>query len=162
MQLQKAKSGLGAIATDCDVNRLTDSEWNELSKAWLDSKVLVVRGQTLTIDQFLAHSRRLGRLKPHRVRKTRHPEHPELTVMGVNIKTTDGKVDTSILQRGGDWHTDGPWDKEIVKATQLYALEIPSVGGDTLFADMSAACEALPRSLKGRIEPMRVEFAYGH
>ena len=161
MQLQKAKSGLGAIATDCDVTRLTDSEWDELYKAWLDSKVLVVRGQTLTIDQFLAHSRRFGRLKPHRVRKTRHLEHPELTVMGVKIKTTDGKVDTSILQRGGDWHTDGPWDTEIVKATQLYALEIPSVGGDTLFADMSAAYEALPRSLKERLEPMRVEFAYG-
>ena len=161
MRLDTPESGLGVIATGCDVSKLAPGDWEALYDAWLEHKVLVVRGQRLGIEQFLAHSRRFGRLKPHRVRKTRHPEHPELTVMGMNIKTADGKIDTSILQRGGDWHTDGPWDTEIVKATQLYAVEIPSSGGDTLFADMCAAYESLPGALKERIDAMQVEFVYG-
>lgn len=161
MRLETPESGLGVIATDVDVNDLAPAGWDALYKAWLDHNVLVVRGQKLTIDQFLAHSRRFGRLKPHRVRKTRHPEYPELTVMGVNMKSADGTVDTTLLQRGGDWHTDGPWDTEIVKATQLYALEVPSVGGDTLFSDMYAAYENLPDALRKRIAGKDVEFAYG-
>lgn len=161
MRLENPGTGLGVIATEVDVNDLTPTEWDALYEAWLEHGVLAVRGQKLSIEQFLAHSRRFGRLKPHRVRRTRHPEHPELTVMGVNIKSSDGKVDTSVLQRGGEWHTDGPWDTEVVKATQLHALEIPSEGGDTLFADMRVAYERLPDSLKERIEGMQVEFRYG-
>jgi taurine dioxygenase len=161
MHLETPQSGLGVIATDTDVANLAPADWERSYQAWLEHKVLVVRGQKLSIEQFLDYSRRFGRLKPHRVRKTRHPEYPELTVMGVNTKTAEGKIDSSIFQRGGEWHTDGPWDTDIVKATQLYGLEVPSVGGDTLFADMSAAYDNLPAELKTRIANLNVEFAYG-
>jgi taurine dioxygenase len=161
MHLATTDTGLGAIATEVDVSHLAPADWDALYRAWLERGVLVVRGQKLDIESFLDYSRRFGRLKPHRVKKTRHPDHPELTVMGVNTKTADGKVDTSIFQRGGDWHTDGPWDTEVVKATQLYALAVPSVGGDTLFADMYAAYDNLPDALKTRIENMQAEFVYG-
>ena len=123
--------------------------------------MLVVRGQTLTIEEFLAYSRRFGRLKPHRVKKTRHPEHPELTLMGVGTRKPDGKVDQAIYDRGGGWHTDSPWDTEICKGTQLYGIAIPSRGGDTLFASMYEAYDALPESLKKRIEGLKAEHAYG-
>lgn len=161
MRLEASGTGLGVIATDVDVNELEPQDWKALYEAWLEHGVLAVRGQSFGIEQFLRYSGRFGRLKPHRVRKTRHPDYPELTVMGVNIKSADGKVDTSVLQRGGEWHTDGPWDREIVKATQLFALEIPSAGGDTLFADMRVAYERLPQRLKDRIDGMQVEFRYG-
>ena len=59
-----------------------------LYRTWLDSVVMVVRDQTLTKEEFLSYSRRFGRLKPHRVRKTRDPEHPELTVMGIAIQVS--------------------------------------------------------------------------
>jgi taurine dioxygenase len=121
--------------------------------------VLVVRGQTLSKTDFLAYSRRFGRLKPHRVKRTRDPEHPEITLMGVT--TGNSASDKLVLDRGQGWHTDGPWDSEICKATQLYALEIPSYGGDTLFASMHAAYDALPEQLKTRIAPLKVEFGYG-
>jgi Taurine catabolism dioxygenase TauD, TfdA family len=51
--------------------------WRALYDAWLAHNVLVVRGQDLGIEQFLAYSGLFGRLKPHRVRRTRHPEYPE-------------------------------------------------------------------------------------
>ena len=110
MKIDRPDPRIGAIATEVDVRTLSEADWNALYRAWLDGIVLVVRGQTLTIEEFLAYSRRFGRLKPHRVRKTRHPDHPELTLMGVGTRKPDGKVDKAIYNRGGGWHTNSPWD----------------------------------------------------
>src|SRR4051812_1340787 len=161
MKIDKPDRRIGAIATDVDVRSLSDSDWNALYRAWLDGIVLVVRGQSLTIPEFLAYSHRFGRLKPHRVRKTRHAEYPELTVMGLGTKKPDGKVNQTIYNRGGGWHTDSPWDTEICKGTQLYGVAIPSVGGDTLFASMYEVYESLPAELKQRLDGLKAEHAYG-
>src|SRR5580693_6841379 len=136
MKLERPDPRIGAIATDVDVRALSETDWSTLYRAWLDGIVLVVRGQTLGIEEFLAYSRRFGRLKPHRVKKTRHPQHPELTVMGVGTRKPDGQIDKTIYDRGGGWHTDSPWDTDIFLVTQQSAYEIPSYGGDTLFASM--------------------------
>ena len=161
MKIERPVPGIGAIATDVDVRVLSEADWNALYRAWLDGIVLVVRGQTLDIEQFLAYSRRFGRLKPHRVKRTRHAEFPELTVMGIGTRKADGQVDKTIYDRGGGWHTDSPWDTEVCKATQLYAIAIPSYGGDTLFASMYEAYETLPESLKRRIAGLKAEHVYG-
>jgi len=161
MKIERPHPAIGAIATDVDVRSLADADWTALYRAWLDGVVLVVRGQTLTIEEFLAYSRRFGRLKPHRVKKTRHPGHPELTVMGVGTRKPDGKVDRTIYDRGGGWHTDSPWDTEVCKGTQLYGIAIPSIGGDTLFASMYEAYATLPDALKKRIDGLKAEHVYG-
>ena len=161
MKLERPDPRIGAIASEVDVRTLSEADWNALYRAWLDGIVLVVRGQTLTMEEFLAYSRRFGRLKPHRVRKTRHPDHPELTLMGVGTRKPDGQVDQAIYNRGGGWHTDSPWDQDICKGTQLYGIAIPSTGGDTLFASMYDACENLPEGLKKRLEGLQAEHAYG-
>ena len=74
MKIDRPHPKIGAIATDVDVRALSDADWKSLYGAWLDSVVLVVRGQTLTTDEFLNYSRRFGRLKPH---------HRELGILGV-------------------------------------------------------------------------------
>jgi len=161
MKIERPDSRIGAIATDVDVRALSDADWKALYRAWLDGIVLVVRGQTLSIPEFLAYSRRFGRVKPHRVRRTRHPDYPELTVMGIGTRKPDGQVDKTIYDRGGGWHTDSPWDTEICKGTQLYGIAIPSTGGDTLFASMYEAYDTLPEPLKKRIERLKAEHVYG-
>ncbi len=161
MNIERPHPKIGAVASGVDVRALSDADWTALYRAWLDGVVLVVRGQTLTIEEFLAYSRRFGRLKPHRVKKTRHPEHPELTVMGLGTRKADGQVDKAIYDRGGGWHTDSPWDTEICKGTQLYGIAIPSVGGDTLFASMYEAYDTLPDRLKARIDGLKAEHVYG-
>ena len=60
MKIELPDPRIGAIATDVDVRALSESDWNTLYRAWLDGIVLVVRGQTLTIEEFLAYSRRFG------------------------------------------------------------------------------------------------------
>ena len=68
----------------------------------------------------------------------------------------------AIYRRGAEgWHTDGAYDQEPFKATQLYALAVPSTGGDTLFASMYAAYDALPPRLKQRLEGRQGAFTYG-
>src|SRR6267378_2273828 len=112
MKIDRPHPRIGALVTEVDVRHMSDADWSTLYRTWLDSIVLVVRGQTLTMEDFLAYSRRFGRLKPHRVRKTRHASYPELTVMGIGTKKPDGKVNQAVYNRGGGWHTDSPWDTE--------------------------------------------------
>ncbi len=160
MHIEPASPGVGAIATGVDLNRLEPSDWQALYDAWLDAGVLIVRGQDLDIDGFLGYGRRFGDIQPHPVEKTRHPDYPELTVMG-EARKKDGSLDQTIRTRGQSWHTDGPWDHRVCKATQLYGLAIPSVGGDTLFANMYMAYDALPAELKARIKDLDAHYVYG-
>lgn len=161
MKLEPSGSGIGVIVTEADATNLSAAEWNTLYQAWLEHGVLVLRNQELNVEDFLALGRKFGRVKPHRVKRTRDANFPELTVMGINTKKADGNVDKSIFSRGGEWHTDGPWDPDHCKATQLYSLEVPSTGGDTLFANMYAAYEDLPQQLKEKIKDLKAEFIYG-
>lgn len=162
MHIEPASAKVGVIVTDVDMTRMSDEEWRRLYQAWLDHLILVVRDQEFTIPQFLGVAERFGTLMPHVVKRTRHPDYPALTQMGLNTRKADGAIDKSVFARGQGWHTDGPWDtRGVCKATQLYGLEIPSVGGDTWFANMYASYEALPDTLKQRLEGVRAEYVYG-
>jgi taurine dioxygenase len=161
MKIEQASEGVGALVTGVDVSEMSGEEWDRLYQAWLDHCVLIIRDQHVDIEQFLDHGRRFGRVKPHLVRRSRHQDYPELTVMGIGTRRPDGSIDKSIYNRGGSWHTDGPWDQDGCKATQLYAREIPSYGGDTLFANMYMAYAALPDRLKHRIEGLEADYVYG-
>ena len=74
-------------------------------------------------------------------------------MLGVDKFGPDGQLDLAIYRRGAEgWHTDGAYDEEPFKATQLYALAIPSRGGDTLFASMYAAYARFRARLKERLD----------
>lgn len=161
LSIVRAEPRIGAIATGVDVNALADVEWGRLYQAWLDCNVLVIRGQRLTMEELLRFSRRFGRPKMHFAAKTRHAIYPELTEMGVRKTVASAEANRAIYNRGEGWHTDSPYDTEICKATALYALEIPSVGGDTAFSSQYASYEALPDALKQRIEGLKAKFYYG-
>ncbi len=153
---------IGAEILGVDVKALDDASFAAIYRAWLDANVVVVPGQELQIEDFLRYSRRFGLVHPHPSKSTRHPEHPEITVLGVDKFRPDGTLDQAIYRRGAEgWHTDGAYDQEPFKATQLYALAVPSRGGDTLFASMYAAYDALPQRLKERLEGRHGAFAYG-
>src|SRR6185295_19216326 len=160
MEIRKLQPRIGVEVTDVDVNQLDNASFQPIYQAWLESNILVVRGQLLTIEQFLAWSRRFGFLEPHLTKKNRHPDHPDLTVMD-NKAGGGAKADMVAVRRGVGWHTDLTFEKVTAKATQLYGIAIPSRGGDTLFANMYAAYEALPQRLKDRIAPLKAAYLYG-
>jgi len=153
---------VGAEIRGVDVKTLDDASFAAIYRAWLDCNVLVVPGQDLQIDDFLRYSRRFGLVEPHPSKTTRHPDYPEITLLGVNKFRPDGTLDLAIYRRGAEgWHTDGAYDQEPFKATQLYALAVPRSGGDTLFASMYEAYDSLPERLKKRIDGLQAEHAYG-
>ncbi len=152
----------GVEITSVDVRRLDEEGFRPIYQAWLEYGVAVVRDQALEIEDFLRYSRRFGHVVPHPSKSTRHPVHPELTVLGVGKFDADGKLIKAIYRRGAaGWHTDGAYDEVPFKATQLYALDVPSRDGDTHFSSMYRAWEVLPERLKTSLEGRRGAFTYG-
>ena len=162
IEVRRLGPQIGVEARGVDVRRLDDAGFATLYRAWLDANVLVVPGQDLDIPEFVRYSRRFGQVIPHPSKSTRHPDHPEITMLGANKFGPDGQLDMAIYRRGAEgWHTDGAYDQEPFKATQLYAVAVPSRGGNTLFASMYAAYDALPQRLKDRLEGRVGAFTYG-
>jgi putative 2-oxoglutarate oxygenase len=162
IEVRRLGPQIGAEIRGVDVKALDDAGFAAIYRAWLDCNVVVVPGQELQIEDFLRYSRRFGLVLPHPSKMTRHPDYPEITMLGVNKFGPDGALDMAIYRRGAEgWHTDGAYDEEPFKATQLYALAVPSTGGDTHFASMYAAYEGLPEPLKQRLEGRRGAFTYG-
>ncbi|HEV8642126.1 MAG TPA: TauD/TfdA family dioxygenase [Methylomirabilota bacterium] len=130
IQVRRLGPQIGAEIHGVDVKTLADARFAAIYRAWLDYNVVVVPGQELQIEDFLRYSRRFGVVHPHPSKMTRHPDHPEITLLGVDKFGPDGKLDLAIYRRGAEgWHTDGAYDQEPFKATQLYALAVPSTGG---------------------------------
>ena len=162
VQVRAVGAQIGAEVSDIDLKSISDDEFAALYQAWLERNVLVIHGQDLEIQDFLRYSRRFGVLEPHPSKSTRHPDYPEITMLGANKFNDDGTLNMAIYRRGAEgWHTDGAYDAVPFKATQLYAVAIPSRGGDTLFASMYAAYNALPQPLKERLEDKQGAFIYG-
>lgn len=162
MEIIKRGPRIGVEVRGVDVKTLDDASFAPIYQAWLDYNILVVPNQDLAIDDFLAYSRRFGRIEPHPSKSTRHPDYPEITMLGINKFGPDGKLIEAVYRRGAEgWHTDGAYDDIPFKATQLYGVAIPSQGGNTLFSDMYTAYEALPERLKTRLDGKRGGFVYG-
>jgi taurine dioxygenase len=160
--IRRLGSQIGAEITGVDVRTLDDAEFDVIYRAWLDYNVVVVRDQELTLPEYVRYSRRFGSLELHPSKSTRHPEAPEVTFLGVNKFDADGKLNMRIYRRGAEgWHTDGSYERVPFKATQLYAVAVPSRGGDTYFASCYASYEALPDGLKQRLQGLQGAYVYG-
>jgi len=161
LQIRRMGPQIGVEISGIDVKALDDADWERIYQAWLDHNVMVVRDQELEIPDFLEYSRRFGPLEPHPSKSTRHPDYPEITLLGVGKFDADGNIIDAIYRRGAEgWHTDGAYDQEPFKATQLYAIAVPSRGGNTMFCNAYAAYDALPEALKRRLDEVRGAFAY--
>ncbi len=162
IEIRRLGQQIGVEVSGVDVKSLAEADFAAIYRAWLDSNVLVVRDQELTIPDFVRYSRRFGPVVPHPSKSTRHSDHPEITMLGVDKFDTDGRLREEIYRRGAEgWHTDGAYNEAPFKATQLYALAVPSRGGNTLFASGYAAYNALPQRLKERLDGVIGAFSYG-
>jgi taurine dioxygenase len=129
---------IGAEIGPIDLAQPLDDEMHaELHRALLQHKVLFFRDQDITQEQHIAFARRFGDLEVHPF-APRH-EHPELLVIA-HDENNRGKENT--------WHSDVTWRLKPSLGSILRAIDVPPIGGDTLFADMHAAYEALGDSMK--------------
>ena len=160
MILSPLCSGFGLEASGVDIAQpMSDEAFAELERAFFAGQVLVLRGQSLTPAQFVAFARRLGPPQPHVIDQFHHPEDPNILILS-NVKK-DGKP-TGLQDAGSYFHTDYSYLQVPARATTLYSIAVPEVGGNTLFANQQAAYDDLPESMKKRIEPLYGIHHYGN
>ena len=154
MQVEKLAEALGAEVSGVDLSQpIAPQLFAQIRAAWLEHMVLRFRGQKLTDPQLLAFSRNFGELDapgPNPLGRPFLPDRPEMNVIS-NIK--EGGVPIGGLGDGESiWHADMTYVERPPMAAILYAIEIPPAGGDTYWANMVLAYEALPAALKRRVE----------
>jgi taurine dioxygenase len=144
---------IGAEIHGVDLRRPVDAPTlRELRSALLEWKVLFFRDQDITTEQHLDFARCFGALEVHPFAPCK-PGYPEVLAITHN-RESRGKENT--------WHSDVTWRLEPSLGSVLRSIEIPAVGGDTLFADMYAAYEGLSDEVKAQIEGRTAIHDFGH
>ena len=154
LEVRKLGEALGAEIGGLDLSGKIEPElFVQIRAAWLEHLVLRFRGQELSDPQLLAFSRNFGELDPPGPNPLGRPflaDHPEMNVIS-NIEV--GGVPIGGLGDGeAIWHADMTYVERPPMGAVLYAVEIPPAGGDTYWANMHLAYDALPGELKGRVK----------
>lgn len=150
----------GAEITGLDISRpLSTEDARRLARAWYDHLVLVFRRQPLTDHQLAGFSKNFGELEispiPEVLKGGAHvPDTPEIAV--VSNVVVDGIPIGGLGDAEAHWHTDMSYQASPPPGCLLHALVLPPEGGDTWFTNMYLAYEALPVSLKTRIDGLEL------
>ena len=156
MQLKKL-SPFGVQADGVDLSGSFD--FHALENAFFANQALVLRNQKLTASQFLQFACRFGSPEPHVIDQFHHPEHADILILSNVLK--DGKP-TGLADAGTYFHTDYSYLEMPARATTLYSIVVPRVGGDTLFANQYAAYDDLSSKLKQKISNLVALHHYGN
>ena len=146
LDLRPISGSIGAEISNVDLSQpLGNAEQNAIHDALLDKHVLVFRGQELTPQKQVDIARLFGQpaIYPFLKGLDGTPEVNEL------LKTEEDEINF-----GGSWHSDTAYKARPDMGTLLYALEVPDAGGDTLFANMQRAYEALSDGMKEMLDEL--------
>jgi len=148
------------VEVDVDVSQpLSAAAFAGIERAFYERQVLAIRGQKLTPRQFAAFAARFGPPQPHVIDQFHHPDDPNILILS-NVKK-NGQP-TGLQDAGSYFHTDYSYLQVPARATTLYSIVVPKVGGDTLFANQQAAYDDLPAAMKKRIAPLYGIHHYGN
>lgn len=149
---------LGGEVTGFDVRDLRPGPAiDAMVTALRDLQVLVFRDQALTPAELAAFIRLFGEPQLHVLKQFRLPEQPEIYVISNLVE--DGKKLGNAYE-GLNWHTDLIGQAAPTAHTVLYGLEIPKRGGETKFASMYKAYEALPADRQRELEQLSAVYSY--
>ena len=144
-RIEKLTPTIGAEIFDVDLRAPSAELIALVHNAFLDNLVVFFRDHKLTIEELKAFGREFGKLHVHPISVPKIPEHPEITLIEAGP--------SSKIVAGEDWHSDASADHEPPLGSILNIHEVPeNGGGDTLFANMYAAYEALSPQIKVLLE----------
>jgi taurine dioxygenase len=147
---------LGAAISGLDLRQtLSDRTKRAIHDAFIRYHVLCFRDQHLDPEQQIAFSQGFGTLERHMARN-RGPGNPLVHI--VSNLNADGRPSGKVDSTG--WHSDKSFRPEPSLATILHAQTMPPNGGDTCFANMIAAYEALPEDQQAELQPLRVVHSW--
>ncbi len=152
---------LGAVVTDVDLEALDDAAWREVHAAFLEHGLLIFPGQGPSEEAQGAFALRFGNIEKL------SPKQNTPTVRFSNQKPDGSLVQPTeegfrLLKGNEGWHTDSTYMPLAAKAAMLMALVVPPSGGETEFADMRAAYDALDRETQEHLEGLSAYHSLYH
>ena len=149
--VRPASPTIGAYVTSVTLEGGMDAELlAELRRALTEFKVLFFRDQHIERAQHRAFAEQWGELEQHPFFKFTQPGQTEVDVATFAKDAMSAGVENT-------WHSDMTWHSSPSYASILRAVEVPQLGGDTLWADTAVAYDLLPDDLKNRIEGLEAE-----
>jgi len=157
VEIRPLSDALGAEVAGLDLGAPVDGGTiQQINRAFTEHVVLVFRDQDITVHQFLDAAKMLGDPMEQHLSQYKVPECPLVSYVSNQEKTDAG--DPKLL--GQAWHTDQSFKPAPPKATMLHGIELPRQGGNTCFANMRRAYDALSDDLKARIQGLQAIHAY--
>ena len=150
------KVGAQVVGLDLSLP-LNDLDFARVHQAHLDHHVVVFRDQRITPQQQIDFSRRFGVLQIHVLKQFLLLNHPEILIVSNIVE--DGQP-IGLGDAGKYWHSDLSYKELPSLGSMLHAQELPSEGGDTLFADMHLAWDTLPSHLRQAVEGRSAVHSY--
>jgi taurine dioxygenase len=140
-EVERLAGALGAEVRGLDLARPLEAATQQaLERAWLEHQVLFFREQAITVEQHKAFARSFGELHVHPVlQQLADQGHPEIVVL---------ESDASRPIVADRWHSDVTFEQCPPKGSVLRAVAVPAAGGDTMWASMYAAYEALSDAMQ--------------
>lgn len=153
-QTRRLSPMLGAELIGFDASKpYTPETVAALKQAFLEHHLLLIRGQEISAEDEVRLSELFGPVS----KMGEHMKHGGKT-MNISNAHKDGALPTGELL----FHSDQMYFKYPLKAIALYAVEVPSKGGDTLYANAAMAWDNLPPRLKERVQSLRAENVYDY
>lgn len=159
IRIQPCDATLGAVIDGVRLGALAPAEWTAIETAFHEFAVLIFPGQHPKPDEQVAFARRFGEIE-HIV--------PKLDTVSISNRRRDGTLyrddegPMAILRGNEGWHTDSSYMPLAAKASVLSAEVVASRGGETEWADMRAAWEALDDATRARLAGLSAYHSLAH
>jgi alpha-ketoglutarate-dependent taurine dioxygenase len=155
-RVEPLDASFGAVVTELELANLDEAAFGALYSAWLDYALLIFPGQHLSREQQVAFARRFGELEFDVV--------PISNVRGDgSLRPDDGSDDVMAILHGNmGWHSDSTYMPVQARGAVFTAQVVPKEGGETAWADMRAAYDALDASMRERIADLSAHHSLRH
>lgn len=160
MEIQRVTPVLGAEILGVDLSKpLSNAEFEAVHDAFVTHSVLIFRDQDLSAQNMIDFSSQFGPLMIHVLKESLLEGHPEIYKLSNRRKK--GKSEGRAYA-GQYWHSDLTYEPRPSLGSLLYGIEVPEVGGDTLFASTAHAFETLSPALQAMLEGLTAEHLFAH
>ena len=157
LQTRLLGEGFAVEILDVDLADIDDATLAEVRDQWMAHKVAILRDQTLSDDALVDFTERMGPLFVHVRDQFRSLERPE--IMYISNVEEDGRPLGALGNGELHWHSDQTYTRQPVFGTMMYAIEVPSNGGDTWFGDLSAAYDAMSAEMQTAVDGHRACYS---
>ena len=158
MTIARASRALGATVSGIDLSQdFSDAGIAALRDAFNTHGLLLFRGQDVSPEDHVRFSRRFGELEHHVLNDALLDGLPEIYILS-NLKKDGRRVGRA--GAGHYWHSDLSYMEAPSLGSLLRAIEVPEVGGDTMFANLAAAYDALSAPMKSFLAGLEAEHHF--